>query len=563
MATRTLKLVVPLFKVAPLNDHVHLENVSGTGSLRLDVDDPSISDLTGNALNGGVTSAELLILKDDDNDNIADSIESQVPNRFGTGVGDGNGDGIPDITQANVTSLIWKEQPTGSPSYVTLANSNGVTQVNVITKATPSNVPTGVNMPFGLVGFDLIDLTPGASITMSVFVDKSVPVNGYWKQNKAGTWVNIAESITTSGNTTRITFTLTDGGQFDTDGVVNGKISDPGGPGYFGAASLSMESFALPVLAPRNMKSLDFLVSFNTAVKNIDVSDFSVSGTGTAQGSIKQVTKVSDTTYQVTVDSIKGDGTLAVTTKAANAGNDITDAYGSVLNNLLSTTAHPLQNDISVHSSSEKIAALYTLMYHRAPDQSGLGYWLNEMAQGKTMMDISRAFAGNSRFTTDYATLTNQQFVELIYKEGLGNAGDAQGVGYWTKKLNDGQTRADLLADFALATMTIDLVKARDTKMITDAEYLSAVARQNALLNRIDLGLEFVKQFGSATNPMAASDLDPAYHAAQLVIANVGPTDQSLSDSLQKLHQTPTILNLLQVSPNQEIGVVGVSDISL
>ena len=393
---------------------------------------------------------------------------------------------------------------------------------------------------------------------MSVFVEKGTPVNGYWKQNKEGTWVNIADFVTTTGNAIRIDFTLTDGGEFDADGVVNGKISDPGGPGFLTPSALNMMTFALPEVAPRNSQTLDFHVSFNNAVRNVDVSDFTLTTNGTAQGTIQQVVKITDTLYKVSVDSLSGNGSLAVGVKTGNAGNDITDLFGTVLNTAVNTAPHPLQNDISLRSHSEKIAALYTLMYHRAPDQAGLTYWLNEMANGKTMTDISRAFAGHARFMNDYASLNNQEFVETMYKEGLGNAGDVQGINYWTNKLALGQSRADMLAEFALSTITVDLISMNQSGALTQTEFIAATERQNTLLNRIDLGLEFVKQFGNATNPMAASDLDPAYHAAQLIVAKVGASDQSLYDNLNQLINSQSIEQIISFSsiPHEPI-VIG------
>lgn len=55
------------------------------------------------------------------------------------------------------------------------------------------------------------------------------------------------------------------------------------------------------------------------------------------------------------------------------------------------------------------------------------------------------------------------------------------------------QSRSDMLAEFALSSMTADLVVARADGTLTQEDYLAATARQNALLNRVDLGLEFVK----------------------------------------------------------------------
>jgi hypothetical protein len=62
-------------------------------------------------------------------------------------------------------------------------------------------------------------------------VDSSVNFNGYWKQDSEGIWCNIATAIVTVGDKTRIDFAITDGGEFDADGVANGVIVDPGAVG--------------------------------------------------------------------------------------------------------------------------------------------------------------------------------------------------------------------------------------------------------------------------------------------------------------------------------------------
>ncbi|MBR7801811.1 DUF4214 domain-containing protein, partial [Undibacterium fentianense] len=192
----------------------------------------------------------------------------------------------------------------------------------------------------------------------------------------------------------------------------------------------------------------------------------------------------------------------------------------------------------------------------RAPDYSGLQYWLSEMEHGKTMTDIARAFAGHSRFLSDYASLSNQQFVEVMYKEGLGNQGDSTGIAYWTGKINQGQSRPDMLAEFALATITADLVSAKKSQALSDADYWAASVRQNALLNRVDLGLEFAMKFGSASDPREASDLDVAYHAAKLLLTKVDASDDSLEAallSLQTANSVSQVAALMHSSPQVEL----------
>jgi len=77
----------------------------------------------------------------------------------------------------------------------------------------------------------------GTTETFSLYVDASLQINGYWKQNAAGTWVNLASvayggQVITEGGKTRLDFKITDGGEFDADHAVNGVIVDPGSAGF-------------------------------------------------------------------------------------------------------------------------------------------------------------------------------------------------------------------------------------------------------------------------------------------------------------------------------------------
>ena len=162
---------------------------------------------------------------DIDNDGGLNSVEDPVPGAFGV-VGDGNGDGIADSAQRNVASL-----PTvvsGAP-YATLEVEDGLSLSSVSSLAAASGLPRNVKMPVGQFDFTIGNVAPGAAATVSIYVDSSLKVNGYYKQNASGAWVNLATAVTTVGTKTKVTFALTDGGQFDSDGVVNGSISDPGG----------------------------------------------------------------------------------------------------------------------------------------------------------------------------------------------------------------------------------------------------------------------------------------------------------------------------------------------
>ncbi|MBT9512428.1 MAG: DUF4347 domain-containing protein [Acidovorax sp.] len=193
-----------------------------------------------------------------DNDGIPPAVEDQAPGIPGPGgnttPGDGNGDGIKDSEQPSVGSVGFVLSPTGvsnpgsaPPTFTTLVASsqngkvgsgNDNSRITSLTqKDAPADAPAGLQTPIGLVSFT-VELAPGkTSESFSLYLDPALGVNGYWKQDSTGTWINIASEpyggkMVLEGGRVRLDFQITDGGQFDADGKVDGVITDPGAPGH-------------------------------------------------------------------------------------------------------------------------------------------------------------------------------------------------------------------------------------------------------------------------------------------------------------------------------------------
>jgi hypothetical protein len=80
--------------------------------------------------------------------------------------------------------------------------------------------------------------------------------------------------------------------------------------------------------SPNNASSETYTVAFSAPVNGVDATDFTLVGTGTATGSITNVSG-SGTTWTVTVTGVTGDGTLRLDLN--NAGDPITDNFGNHL----------------------------------------------------------------------------------------------------------------------------------------------------------------------------------------------------------------------------------------
>ncbi len=193
-----------------------------------------------------------------DNDGVPGAVEDLTPGIPGPGgtttPGDGNGDGVRDSEQPGVASIGFVLSPTGEsnpgsapPTFTTLVASSTNGKVgsandnaritSLMQKDAPAGLPAGLQMPIGLVSFT-VELGAGKTgENFSLYVDPALGVNGYWKQDSHGQWVNLASEpyggkMVMEGGRVRLDFHIEDGGQFDADGKADGIITDPGAPGH-------------------------------------------------------------------------------------------------------------------------------------------------------------------------------------------------------------------------------------------------------------------------------------------------------------------------------------------
>ena len=72
-----------------------------------------------------------------------------------------------------------------------------------------------------------------------------------------------------------------------------------------------------------------------------------------------------------------------------------------------------------------KISRLYLAYFLRLPDFSGMQYWMSQRSAGRSLADVSSAFAASPEFINTYGRLDNRGFVGLVYQNVLGRAPDA------------------------------------------------------------------------------------------------------------------------------------------
>lgn len=101
-------------------------------------------------------------------------------------------------------------------------------------------------------------------------------------------------------------------------------------------------------------------------------------------------------------------------------------------------------------AEAQIIARLYDATFDRLPDTAGLAGWVSILDAGtSSLQQIAAAFAGSAEFQARYGALSNQAFVEQLYRFCLNREGDPTGVSGWVGLINDGMSRAEVLLSFS------------------------------------------------------------------------------------------------------------------
>ncbi|GJE46219.1 hypothetical protein AEGHOMDF_5419 [Methylobacterium soli] len=109
----------------------------------------------------------------------------------------------------------------------------------------------------------------------------------------------------------------------------------------------------------------------------------------------------------------------------------------------------------NAHASD--VARLYYTMLDRAPDAAGLQFWTNQLDHGGSLSGLAQGFLSTPENQAKYGSLANSAYVDALYENALGRHADADGLQFWTARLNSGTSRADLavqLSDSAEAHTT-------------------------------------------------------------------------------------------------------------
>lgn len=98
---------------------------------------------------------------------------------------------------------------------------------------------------------------------------------------------------------------------------------------------------------------------------------------------------------------------------------------------------------------SDQIRRLYLAYFDREPDPGGLREWMVARARGGSLQGVSSAFAASTEFQNEYGSLSDEEFVELVYLNVLGRPAEPAGRTFWLGQLAAGMSRGRLMTEFS------------------------------------------------------------------------------------------------------------------
>ncbi len=120
------------------------------------------------------------------------------------------------------------------------------------------------------------------------------------------------------------------------------------------------------------------------------------------------------------------------------------------------------------------VVRLYYAYFLRAPDIDGLRFWATQLGSGATVIDVSQAFTLSDEFINTYGSLSDTDFVELVYQNVLDRDADADGLAFWTGQLAAGMSRGRVMLGFS---DSVENIRAMDPIVKSTMLYVGMLGR--------------------------------------------------------------------------------------
>ncbi|WP_158600945.1 DUF4214 domain-containing protein [Teichococcus wenyumeiae] len=130
---------------------------------------------------------------------------------------------------------------------------------------------------------------------------------------------------------------------------------------------------------------------------------------------------------------------------------------------------------------AQEVAHLYKAAFNRMADADGLEFWTNRVESGiQTERGVATGFTESDEFRNAYGSLDDLGFVQQLYRNVLGREGEQAGVENWLTLLQSGGGRDAALYGFSTSFENV----VNNLSVMGDDEYGHAYRLYEAALNR-------------------------------------------------------------------------------
>jgi hypothetical protein len=138
-------------------------------------------------------------------------------------------------------------------------------------------------------------------------------------------------------------------------------------------------------------------------------------------------------------------------------------------------------------STKENVTKLYIATFNRAPDSTGLNYWVN---CGLSLEDIAVSFFGQTETKTLYPDeFSNEDFVVTIYDNLFSRAPDSGGMDFWIGELESGRVSRSVFILAVLNGASGDDAKFLNNKTVVGLSFVDAqrddINEANSIMNGV------------------------------------------------------------------------------
>ena len=121
--------------------------------------------------------------------------------------------------------------------------------------------------------------------------------------------------------------------------------------------------------------------------------------------------------------------------------SDICAGYGVTRGTL------PLTENVDIHTDKVMfVTGIYRNILGRDPDPDGFNFWVGELKNGSNGRDVSYGFIFSPELSNK--NLSNEEYVEVMYKIFLDRDSEPDGKAFWVKELDNGASRESVFNGF-------------------------------------------------------------------------------------------------------------------